>query len=75
MASLAHRDLLRLDIDLWPYLALSELAWQQRGSLSLYDASYVALAQRLQAPLVTLDERLARTAIRLCTVRTPTAPA
>ncbi len=75
MASLAHHDLLRLDIALWPYLALSELAWQQRGSLSLYDASYVSLAQRLEAPLVTLDERLARTAARLCAVRTPEAPA
>lgn len=74
MASLAHRDLLSLDVALWPYLALAEAAWRQRGSLSLYDASYVSLAQRLDAPLVTLDERLSRTAAGLCAVRTPTSP-
>ncbi len=74
MASLAHYDLLRLDVALWPYLALAESAWEQRGCLSLYDASYVSLARRLRAPLVTLDERLARTAARLCAVQTPAAP-
>jgi predicted nucleic acid-binding protein len=30
--------------------------------MSPYDAWYVALAERLDAPLVTLDRRLARTA-------------
>lgn len=74
MAALAHHDLLRLDVALWPYLVLAEAAWRQRGSLSLYDASYVSLAQRLDAPLVTLDERLARTAGRMCDVRTPSLP-
>ncbi|MEP7359106.1 MAG: type II toxin-antitoxin system VapC family toxin [Anaerolineales bacterium] len=32
-----------------------------RHSLTLYDSSYVALAQRLAAPLITADERLAQT--------------
>ena len=72
--ALAHQDLLRLDLDLWPYLAVADGAWLQRGSLSMHDAAYVALAQRLEAPLVTLDDRLARTASRLCTVRTLPAP-
>ena len=71
MAALAHHDLLRLDVALWPYIALAEAAWRQRGSLSLYDASYVSLAQRLDAPLVTLDERLARAATGLCAIHTP----
>jgi len=75
VTSLAHEDLLRLDVALWPYLAVADGAWRSRGSLSVYDASYVALAQRLDAPLVTLDERLARTARRLCAVRTPAASA
>ncbi len=34
--------------------------WQLRGSLTAYDATYVALAEALAAPLVTRDARLAR---------------
>jgi predicted nucleic acid-binding protein len=71
VASLAHQDLLRLDLVLWPYLPLAEEAWRARGSVSVYDASYVALARLLGAPLLTLDERLARTAAGLCDIRTP----
>lgn len=58
--SLAHGDLLDLAVQLWPYAALAEQAWRLRGSLTLYDASYVALAAGLDVPLVTLDQRLAR---------------
>lgn len=38
--------------------------WDLRDTLSAYDASYVALALRLRAPLVTLDKRLAAAARR-----------
>lgn len=34
--------------------------WALRDSLSAYDASYVALAEALEAALVTTDDRLAR---------------
>jgi predicted nucleic acid-binding protein len=34
-------------------------AWQLRGNLTIYDAMYVALAELLDAPLVTSDGRLA----------------
>jgi predicted nucleic acid-binding protein len=34
--------------------------WALRRSLTIYDASYVALAEALDAPLVTADARLAR---------------
>ena len=37
-------------------------AWQLRHNLSFYDGLYVALAELLDAPLVTLDRRLARAA-------------
>jgi len=58
-ARLAHRDLLDLRIELWPYAAIAERAWQLRGSMTMYDASYVAVAEAIEAPLVTLDARLA----------------
>jgi predicted nucleic acid-binding protein len=70
-AALAHRDLLDLAVQLWPYATLGAAAWRLRGSLTLYDAPYVALASQLDAPMVTLDQRLARTASTTCTVLVP----
>lgn len=37
-------------------------AWDLRGNLNCYDATYVALAEILDCPLVTTDEKIARTA-------------
>ena len=73
-AALAHRDLLDLAVQLWPHATLGAAAWQLRGSLTLYDAPYVALASRLDVPLVTLDQRLAKTASITCTVLVPGTP-
>jgi predicted nucleic acid-binding protein len=36
--------------------------WELRHNLTAYDALYVALAEMLDAPLVTLDRRLAAAA-------------
>ncbi len=59
-ASLAHGDLLALDIDLWPYAPFGERVWALRGNLTAYDAWYVAIAEELGAELATLDTRLSR---------------
>lgn len=40
--------------------ALAEAAWKLRGSITFYDALYVALAEALALPLVTCDGRLSR---------------
>ena len=39
--------------------------WRLRHNLSAYDAPYVVLGQRMHAPLITLDRRLARAASAL----------
>jgi predicted nucleic acid-binding protein len=72
VATLAHRDLLDLDVDLYPYETVAARAWELRHVLTSYDASYVALAERLGAPLVTLDLRLARAPGPVCPFITPT---
>jgi predicted nucleic acid-binding protein len=77
-AQLAHVQLRALRVELWPHSRLAERAWQLRGSVTYYDASYVALAELLDVPLVTLDHRLARTALTRggprCAFLTPPEP-
>lgn len=58
-AAQAHADLTDLLIALFPYEALAQRIWRLRKNLSSYDAAYVALAEALDVPLVTLDRRLA----------------
>lgn len=70
-ATLAHADLLALPLQLWPYSLLAERAWQLRQHVSIYDAAYVALAELIGAPVVTLDRRLGRAHGLRCTVRLP----
>jgi predicted nucleic acid-binding protein len=47
---------------LWPR------AWELRTNLTAYDALYVALAEQLEAPLLTADSRAARAPGLRCTV-------
>ena len=60
VARRALRRLSRLPIDRLPHSPLIERCWQLRDNLSVYDASYVALAEVLGATLLTSDQRLAR---------------
>jgi len=52
-AAQAHADLLDLAIEHWPYEVLGPRAWELRQNLSVYDATYVALAELTGATLVT----------------------
>jgi predicted nucleic acid-binding protein len=70
-AAQSHADLLDLAIELWPYELLAARAWELRHNLSIYDAGYVALAERLHATLVTLDARIAGAPALKCSVATP----
>lgn len=56
---LARDDLKSLPIRRVPHLPLLERCWELRANLTTYDAVYVALAELIDAPLVTLDARLA----------------
>lgn len=46
----------------YPFQLLLPRIWQLRHNLTAYDAAYVALAEALDAPLVTRDRRLAAAA-------------
>jgi len=57
----ALRDLASLGLRLHDHGPLLPRAWNLRANLSAYDAMYVALAEGLRAPLLTLDVKLAAT--------------
>lgn len=56
----ALADLAGLDIARYPHDLLLPRVWELRTSVTAYDAVYLALAELLEAPLLTLDRRLAR---------------
>ena len=55
----ALTDLNDLPMRRYPHGVLISRAWEMRHNLSAYDAVYVALAEALNAPLLTRDHRLA----------------
>lgn len=59
-AAAALSDLTSSDITLHDPTPLLRRAWDLRNSLTPYDAVYVALAEVLDATLVTTDARIAR---------------
>lgn len=67
----AHADLLDLSIEQWPYELLGSRVWELRSNLSAYDASYVAVAELADVPLITLDRRIGRAPGLRCEVRVP----
>ena len=72
-ATSAHRDLLRLDVELYPFAPFAERVWALRGNLTSYDGWYVALAEALECTFATLDRKLSRAAGPTCEVISPPA--
>jgi predicted nucleic acid-binding protein len=58
-AAEALEDLRDLPLVRYPHAPFVPRIWQLRDSLTAYDAAYVALAEALEAPLITRDSRLA----------------
>ena len=69
LAALALQDLLDLRIELFPHAPFARRARELRDNVTPYDAWYVALAESLDAPLVTLDDRLSRASGCRCAFR------
>ena len=55
----ALEDLGDLPLTRYPHDFLTARVWELRGTLTAYDAVYVALAELLGAPLLTCDGRIA----------------
>ena len=51
-------DLMDFPLQRYPHDFLLLRIWELRNNLTAYDAAYVALAEALEAPLLTRDRRL-----------------
>lgn len=71
VADLAHRHLLGLPVELFPYAVVAGRIWELRANITPYDAAYVALAELLGSPLATLDRRLSRAPGTRCAFQLP----
>jgi predicted nucleic acid-binding protein len=59
---MALADFLELPLNRYPHEVLLPRVWELRDNMTAYDAVYVALAEALDAPLLTCDRRLATAA-------------
>jgi predicted nucleic acid-binding protein len=55
----AMEDLIAVRVTRYAPVLLLNRIWQLRQNLTAYDAAYVALAEELEAPLITRDQRIA----------------
>ena len=74
-AAEAHEDLGRLPWQRFPYEPFAGRVWELRHNVTSYDAWYVAVAEALDVPLATLDQRLVAATGPRCRFITPPAPA
>lgn len=59
---MALADLAEFPLRRYPHDFLLPRIWHLRNNLTAYDAAYIALAEALDAPLLTRDRRLAKAA-------------
>jgi predicted nucleic acid-binding protein len=74
-AALALSDLLAMPLQRASHRPLLSRCWELRNNLTVYDAAYVAMAEVLQAVLLTADARLARAPGPRCHVEVLHQPA
>jgi predicted nucleic acid-binding protein len=67
-AHLAMSDLLALRLERVPHRPLLGRCWELRDNLTIYDATYVALAESLKVTLLTLDSRIKTAPASRCPV-------
>jgi predicted nucleic acid-binding protein len=67
-AELALADLAAAPLERASHQALLGRCWELRDNLTIYDATYVALAEALGVDLLTGDARLANTTGPLCRI-------
>lgn len=60
VAAAAIEDLSQMPLQRVGHVGLLDRAWALRRNISFYDALYVALAEAVRLPLLTLDARLER---------------
>lgn len=70
-ASLLQARIMGLDLQLFPFAPFAERVWALRHNLTCYDAWYVAIAEAIGCPLVTLDRRLSLAPGPTCRIVVP----
>ena len=73
-AYLALTDLMSMPLRRSPHALLLPRCWELRENVTPYDAAYVALAEALEATLLTGDRRLARAIGPTCAIEILPSP-
>jgi predicted nucleic acid-binding protein len=62
---------MQLSLELFSFDPFADRVWELRHTITTHDAWYVAVAEALELPLATLDERLSKAKGGACDFLTP----